>query len=253
MYQSNKFKTLIKSFCIISLMSSVALAHADNGSSGRYVTKLRGQAVTPINTKKISSTRMNINFYDTGSTHAVTEKTTYGNKAGIEFAGGYFLSDNIAVEASVGLVYYKMRTAGTGPQLYFDASNNAYTLDAQPFAQHTKVFIAPITGMIQYHIAPYGKLNPYVGVGYHYGITGGSSGTTFNNTYGMVMQIGVSSWLDNDFGVEIDFKKYKMASKLTYKTYSTLSNLYSDYNNVPMVSRIQLDPAILSLGLVYRL
>jgi len=157
-----------------------------------------GAAATAATSKKASATKHNdfvfkarlgyaFNKDDVKNTNTASHafKDAYAG----EIAADYFLTDNIAVEASVGYIRGDLKRSVTG-------SNKK---DA--------VSIVPLTGLVQYHFSPSADISPYVGAGYSYQIaSGGPSGTKIENGGGFVAQVGLDVPMNDTFGLNLDVK-----------------------------------------------
>ncbi len=82
---------------------------------------------------------------------------------------------------------------------------------------NSKMTLIPTTYMLRFHPAPYGKINPYIGVGWAY-IFGFSSfaGAEAGNGSGIAFQAGVDYWLDNQFFVNFDVKQIAAELEIDY-------------------------------------
>jgi outer membrane protein len=179
---------------LASLVSTTALAdgsHTATSSSGgedHLVLKARAGWLG-------SSTKIK----DAGPLTATVENGYVG-----ELALGYFFTDNIAVEGSVGYGRTKIKSSG--------------------LTESKTIGIVPVSALVQYHFIPEAVVSPYVGVGYSYQfITGSPSEVKVKNGGGFVGQVGLDVPYNDTMGFNIDAKyTYKaghdlQTSSVTYK------------------------------------
>jgi outer membrane protein len=237
---------------ILSLLSIVSSSvWADNGSAGRTIFK--GKVIGVIGTAKQNSSEP-VPFFDPiankVSSYPSNSASSLGSGLGVSGSAAYYMTDHVAIELAATYFNHKIKTFGTGPQYITNPATQAITVSpGQQFSQSTIARLIPISATIQYHIAPYGKLIPYVGVGYHHTIAAASAGSSLRNVSGLVLQAGVSSWYDENIMIDFDVKKYTMNTKLSYKNNQTLST--SD-NTVPVSTNLSLSPIIISAGVGIR-
>lgn len=218
--------TLIVMFFVTSNIS-----FADNGSAGKFTIKARVIGVITGN-KQVDNNKIN------ADSSVATYTSSMGNSLGAEISANYFLSDNIAAEISLGFFKRKIRTGGN----IIDIGNNN-NISIGEFDQLTYVKYIPVTTLVQYHIAPYGKISPYIGAGYGWLISSASSGSRVNNSGAPVLQLGVDSWLKDDTFINIDIKKYFATTKLNYSKSKSF---------VPINTELKINPLIISFGMGYR-
>ena len=197
---------------------------ADNGSAGHFVLKGKLHGIFSTTHTKIADTSPynNINL-------------KWGQPYGIEVAGTYFISDNLGAELNLSLANYKFKLRGAGGT----SGDASYpTLDK---SLDYKVYGMPVAVLIQYYPAPYGKIVPYVGVGLHYYSFVGAGGTySIKNKSGIVFQGGFNTWINKNYFVNFEIKKYTFSTSITYQT---PPNIYSN---------LTLNPLTVALGVGYR-
>ncbi len=105
----------------------------------------------------------------------------------------------------------------------------------------------PLNLTLQYHIAPYGAIRPYVGIGGNFTyFTSKAKEYTVKPAYGLVLQAGVDIVMTDDTVISIDMKYTKLAPKITFKS--------SFLNGADAVSsKMKMDPFIISAGLGFKL
>lgn len=106
----------------------------------------------------------------------------------------------------------------------------------------------PPTLLAQYHFAPKGQLNPYVGAGINYtrissvnlNVPGVGDLGLEKSSVGGALQIGMDIAIDKNWLINIDAKYVKISSDVTVKSSGA------------KVSEVRVDPYLLSVGLGYR-
>jgi len=144
----------------------------------------------------------------------------------------YFLFDHLALVGSAG---------------YFPGQNG--TLSGVTFTgvstleDSGSVSVFPVAALVQYNMAPYGEIRPYVGAGIVYPLVDASyKELSFSTSAGPALQVGFDWWGPSNWGFNTDIRYYQM--KLT-----------TDYSKIlgPGVnSTVNVNPVILSMGVAYR-
>jgi outer membrane protein len=163
------------------------------------------------------------------------------NAYGFDTAMTIFATDNIAAEIALGLGFYKTKTS------VLEAAIGAYgTPAAKSIQKRNQVFMIPVTMSLQYHVAPFGGIRPYIGGGYNgtYMYTR-SNAFKVRNAYGPVLQIGVDFIAKDDTLFTFDIRQYFLKSKLTFKK----AFLGTDSN---VSSKVDWNPLVISLGFGFK-
>ncbi|OYX36507.1 MAG: hypothetical protein B7Y99_01305 [Caulobacterales bacterium 32-69-10] len=139
----------------------------------------------------------------------------------------YFLTDNIAVEAIAGTTRHTVRAVGP----------------ATDVAVH-RTWVLPPVVTLQYHFAPQGRVSPYVGAGvnymlFHSGRDRNGFSLDLDDGFGTALQAGVDVALQGKWSLNLD------AKKVFFKTDASI-------NGGALVSKVHLDPWVLSAGVGYR-
>ena len=225
-------------------------SNADNGSSGH--TMVKAKVMAAINGYKKNSTTAGVNsaltdpvnYIYTNSSFTSTNDISIGSGIGFELSGSYFLTDNIAAEISMALYNKKVKIQS----LLNSSTVNLPVSYNTSFSTQAKLM--PLTAILQYHIAPYGKISPYIGGGYHLTLASASAGSKMKNGHGVVLQAGFDGWLDENVSVNFDVKKYSFSSTLS-------ANLpYSSGNGGFLVfpgNKLKIDPVFIMVGVGYRI
>ncbi len=164
----------------------------------------------------------------------------------------YFLTRNISVETLCCATRHKVTGAGS-----FAGWNVGRT------------WMLPATVLPQYHFTNFGAFQPYVGVGVHYdiftgmkaaksytpfyspalsGIVGSAafSSLSIKNSWGVVTQVGFDYMLNQNWGINVDVKRYLLRSKVS----ATVR--HSMLGSVPVTAKVNIDPWLVSAGITYR-
>lgn len=147
-----------------------------------------------------------------------------------------FFNNYLATELSLG--FNVLRTKYTS---LANVAHN-YGVDAK-LGKNKPIYMIPATITGQFHIAPYGGIRPYIGLGYHgsYMLTQATTGPKIRNGHGAVGQIGVDFYAQDDTLINLDVKQFFLNPKLEYKP-----NLVG---NKTVTSKVKLNPLIVSIGI----
>ena len=161
------------------------------------------------------------------------------NGYGIEGSTTVFLAKNIATELSLGLFDFKTSSSSVA------AIGANYGNNAQG-GKKKNLYAMPLVLTLQYHIAPYGAIRPYVGAGYQYTyLLSKSQQFIMKSGGGYVVQAGVDFALTDDTVISLDVKHYKLESKISFK-----SSFLNRPN--PIAAKVKLDPTVVSLGIGWK-
>jgi len=160
---------------------------------------------------------------------------------GVEASVGVFFTDHIAAEFSTGLTLYKEKAVTIQNMI------NNYPVANSSYSKSKSIKAIPSALLVQYHIAPYGALRPYVGVGYHYTYMLPGKAYKLDNASGLVLQAGVDFVLMDDTYITFDIKRYSLETKAKYST----SVLRAGGKSV--TSKLKLNPIVAALGIGFRL
>lgn len=176
-----------------------------------------------------------------------------GNKAPGKLSdGGYgadvamtiFASDNFAAEVALGFIYHKAKSST------LEAMVNAYGTNAPGYERKKNLFyMIPASLAVQYHVAPFGGIRPYVGAGYS-GVFMHTHSSVFrlNNAHGPLIQAGIDFICKDDTLFTLDVRKYFFYSKITFKG----SFLSRSLNARDLSAKMDWDPLVISLGFGFK-
>jgi outer membrane protein len=220
-----------KTSLAIKLLPIFILAATATHASSNVLLKVRGQLLSASNTAAYQPTSSTANITS-------TNKQVINLGYGVEAAANYFINDNLAVEASIGIIRNKLATP------VYDAAGS-YTGGSLSKKSKVNYFI-PATLLAQYHLAPAEQFSPYAGIGYSYiAVAGSSSLVKFKNLHGPVFQIGMDVWNNDDVGLNVDIKKYLITAKVKLP--------YLKYNGAPLAAKYTLNPWVISAGIGFRM
>lgn len=171
------------SLAAAALMALAGGAYADTASTtaGDFQVRLRGAAVIPDSSAKISISGANIGGITKVSDSFIPEADL-----------SYFITDNISVEAIAGITKHTVRNSVAGT-----VSN---------------VWLLPPTVTLQYQFDPTGPIRPYVGAGVNYTFfydpKSALPNIGFKNSFGWALQAGADVPVgDGPYFLNADVKK----------------------------------------------
>ncbi len=169
-------------------------------------------------------------------------KKLFSNSLGAEVSCGVFWNDFIATEITSGAHYYRQRATAI-QNLQASYMNNAVLKKARD------MIAIPSSFALQYHIAPYGAIRPYVGGGVHYTfLMSRSSNYHIGNATGPLLQAGMDVVFKDDACLNFDIKSYYLKSKIKYNKSFIVNEEGQDIK-----SRIRLDPISIGIGFGFKL
>jgi outer membrane protein len=212
---------LLLGAAIGALMSGAALAQtADDGlPSGAGTLELRGRAV--VVAPEDNSSSINVVGGHISTTVSVIPEADIS----------YFLTNNIAIEGIAGVTEHTIKAKGT-------AAGNLTVGD---------VWLLPPTVTAQYHFAPGGSIDPYVGGGVNYTFFFGQShqapftSATYDDHVGGALQAGLDFSLGGGWVANVDVKQLFL--RTTAHTF---------VGPTPIDAKVALDPLLAGIGIGYR-
>jgi outer membrane protein len=140
---------------------------------------------------------------------------------------GYFLTDNVALDLTLGTSHHKINAVGTGVNV------NVHD-----------TWVLPPVLTVQYHFNPKGRFSPYVGTGPNYmlfysGEDKNGYAVKLKSGFGWAAQAGADYALKDRWSANIDVKK------VFYSTTATI-------NGGALTSHVKMDPWVVSAGFSYR-
>ncbi|MDX2050645.1 MAG: OmpW family outer membrane protein [Rickettsiaceae bacterium] len=160
---------------------------------------------------------------------------------GAEAAFDVFWTDNIAAEFVSGFRLLRERAS--------TVNNIASNYNTAPEKRKRKdAYIIPSSAALQYHIAPYGAIRPYIGGGYHYTyMLERTNSYRIQNASGPLIQAGVDFVFKDDSYVNFDVKQYMLRTKVKYST-----SFVTDKDGKHINTNMKLDPVSIGVGMGFR-
>lgn len=233
---------LFKILLAICLLATTSLAFANSNTSnynndsyedeGQLLFKIRGfYASTTAKTKNLPTIT---------NANATTPSKLAKSGFGFDVATTYFLNDNIAAELSLGAMLFRVKSS-TLEEIF-----NAYGSGTKKILKNNELYMMPLAATLQYHIAPYGGVRPYVGAGFNATyMYSRSKAFKSKPGYGPVLQAGVDLVSRDDTFFTFDVRQYFLSSKLTYK---------DDFlGGQSITSKVTWNPTVVSAGFGFRL
>lgn len=175
---------------------------------------------------------------------ATSTKNIFSLGYGAEGSVTYFYSPSIAGELSAGVNILKLRGTQINKITEVIGTTPA-TMDKK------KVLAVPISMILQYHIAPYGGIRPYIGAGYSGSfLSTRSKYVSIESGHGPVLQLGVDLVSRSDNYICLELKRYLLKTKVT------LEQELLDATNQALpktTSKVKLNPTTISIGFGFKL
>lgn len=167
----------------------------------------------------------------------------FSESYGFDASAAMFINDNFAGEFN--LAWHRLQLKKTALAQTAYNYKDYYTIPLKS----QKIDTLPLSFTLQYHVAPYGGIRPYVGAGYHYTYYKAKGNTlTFNNTSGPVLQVGMDFVLMDDTYVNLEFKQMMAKTTAKYK-----KSFISGANDSEVKTKVTVNPMTIGLGLGFRL
>lgn len=227
-------KQLITLGTILTLSSSALsfddFDFDDYKDNNKMIVKLRGFGTFGDGKqKKLPEPTSDRGKNDPKSVQKLIEKSI-----GLEGAASFFFNDFFAAEFSLGASNYRKKKQA--------AIAHNYSEDKE-VTGNPNVYAFPMAAIAQYHVAPYGAISPYVGVGYGFTkLWSRSPEIQLKNLHGAVVQAGIDFVMRDDTIINLDVKKFMGSTKAKYKRIV----------DTPVSSNIKLSPIMVSLGVGYK-
>lgn len=206
-------------------------SYAEDGNKLIFRAKLLG----------ISSKSKGRNFPQVNNQSSDSNKRNLvADGVGAEAGAAIFLSKNVAAEFSLGIHAYRAKQSVINSVFVDYASAEGVNATKQP------IYAFPASLILQYHVAPFGGVSPYAGVGYSmvYNHTSCKAISVKKLNSAPVFQIGVDIMFMDDTLLNFEVKKYILKTDVTYKK----SFLGTD----DMKTKLKLDPLVISVGLGFK-
>lgn len=182
------FAAALMMFAASAQIQAHAQEAAPSGSAGHFQVRLRGLAVLPDTSARISISGANI-----GGTASATK--SFVPEADLS----YFITDHIAVEVIAAVTKHTVYSSVAG--------------------RVSSVWALPPTVTAQYHFDPVGPIRPYVGAGvnytFYYDPNSALAPIGFKNSFGWALQAGADVPVgDGPYFLNVDVKKVFMGTSI---------------------------------------
>lgn len=167
------------------------------------------------------------------------------NGYGFDTATTFFFTDNIATELSLGLSMLRVKNSA------LEKVGSSFGNEAKSPGKKNEIYFVPLAATLQYHVAPFGAIRPYVGAGYHgaYMYTR-SKAIKVATGHGAVAQVGIDFISKDDNLFTFDIRQYFLKSKITFKKGFLFPN---DPNASDISSKVNWNPLVVSVGFGFKL
>lgn len=231
--------SVTKNFIFTLILSSSSLTLANNIYSPDYYEnegplwfKISGFYLNTNATQKDLPAPTNVNAEKPGK----FAESGYGVKASVN----YFLTDYIAADLSIGVGSIRIKNS------QLEKARSAYGSGNQDFGTNSNILHIPAAATLQYHIAPFGGIRPYVGAGYHASyMYSNSKALKVNNGHGAVVEAGIDFVSQDDKIFTFGITHYFLESKVKYK--KEFLNTTSDVG-----SKVKWNPTIVTFGMGFK-
>lgn len=157
------------------------------------------------------------------------------NGYGGETSTTIFFNDKIATELSLGVSLLRVNKTS------LDNIATNY-LGVVATGKGKSLLSFPLTFTAQFHIAPFGAVRPYVGVGYHVAFTYTKiKDFKFHNGHGAVLQGGIDFVAKDNTLINFDIKQYFLTTKLVYNGPITARK--------EVISKLKINPLDIAVGI----
>ena len=180
----------------------------------------------------------------TPNLNTISPKEFASNGYGFDASFTYFFNHHIATELFAGLGVSKIKKTA------LSKAAEAYGDGTSKFNNNKNMYFIPFGGTVQYHIAPFGAIRPYVGAGYHASfISSRSKLFKISSGHGAILQMGVDFVSKDDMVFTIDIRQFFLKTKMKFKgdILSTAPN-----SNLSRSGNLKLNPLIISAGIGFK-
>ena len=206
-------------------VAAAALCVAGAAQAEAFQPKAKGQIVLDVRVTDVAPVGSDPIYTLADANTGLRAKVKYDVMPTIGLS--YFLSDNLALDLTLGTTKHKIKAEGPGVDL-----------------RVKDTWVLPPTLTLQYHFAPQSRVSPYVGAGVNYMLFySGSDKNGFNlkvdDGFGAALQAGVDIATKGRWTVNLD------AKKIFFHT-----DARDAVNGIK--TKVTLDPWVLSAGVGYR-
>ena len=231
----------IKNILVTSILLLTSTVFANDYDANYYEDE--GALLFKIRGFYINSTAKPKNL-PTSATNAEKPGSLIENGYGFDTATTFFFTDNIAAELSLGLSLLKTKNSA------LKKASTAFGDGTGNVGKKNDIFFVPLAATLQYHVAPFGAVRPYVGGGYHgaYMYTR-SKAIKVAPGHGAVLQAGIDFIAKDDTLFTLDVRQYFLKSKVTFKKGFLFPN---NPNASDIGSKVTWNPLVISFGFGFK-
>lgn len=231
------YKYIAAIACLTFSLNATATTKNDYNSGayedeGKILVKFRGFFASTNGSQK--------GLPATTSGNSVPSVNLLTNGLGLENANTVFFTDHLTTELALGITSYNISRSSLNKiaDNYGDNSGEA--------AKKRLLVGLPLSLTMQFHVAPFGAVRPYIGGGY--------GGTYFFSRaaefkikpgHGAIFQAGLDIVMTDDSLINLDIKKYSLTPKISYKS--------SFLKGRSVSSKLQINPWTIALGIGFKL
>ncbi len=158
---------------------------------------------------------------------------------GFDASMTYFFTHNFATEMSLGLQFINLK------KTYITDLARAQGSGAVNNSKTNYIYGIPFATTLQYHIAPYGAIRPFVGAGYGFTYMHSRiSAADVYSSHGPVLQLGVDFIAKDDTLITLDIKKRFAESKVKFKK--------NFIGSKSVTSKVKWNPLTIALGFGFK-
>ena len=185
---------------------------------------------------------------------ALMQDTTQLLNNGFDLQGSttLFFHDRVGLEFSVGFQQLRItdQTVANIGTNYSGRAGDGTTQSTRGTTTGYNIYGIPLSATLQFHIAPFAGIRPYVGVGgyFHYLFSKSPEFAT-SNAQGLIAQVGVDFVAKDDAIISLEVKKYFLG-KINVTYTPGRGQLISPSSVV--TSTVNADPLIISLGIGFK-
>ncbi|MDX1923745.1 MAG: OmpW family outer membrane protein [Rickettsiaceae bacterium] len=225
-----------------ALISGIFIASSAKAEeSENMVLKFRG-IFNSINGKQSGLPAPYTN-YSKENPHTKNVSKLFSTAVGGEASFEIFWNDFIAGEFTSGATNYRQKAT------IIRNVTTSYNNNPAKLPKARDMVAIPSSVAIQYHVAPYGAIRPYVGGGYHYTfMLSRTSNYKINNSSGPVLQMGVDLVFKDDTYLNLDVKRYMLKTKIKYN-----QSFATDAAGNQIISSVKYDPIAIGVGFGFKL
>ena len=243
-------KKILNTLAIVCLSTTVfsgAVMAGDDYDSNYYkeegsiLFKVRGSAIaTKGKMKGLPARPSNINTA-AGANTLTSVPGLVSNGYGLDVSASVFFTNHIALELGSGLQDYKTSASAV------NAISNNYS-NTPMSSKKRNIYSVPVSLILQYHIAPYGAIRPYVGAGYQYTwMLSKARQFVLESGKGYALQAGVDFAMTDDTVLSFDVKRYQLAPKVKFRKGFLSLSTPGD-----VTAKVNMNPIIMSFGIGWK-